>query len=135
MVNIPSTGRFRKKRQPNHVRQAIYHKLFKTKFNRKKMKQLVNLQKRLPTPFSQLSHIMRDMIISTKGVAEQDYNYNMFRGYISHIRKVVRVKETEVPHINTFKRKGSYVRHWLTKTEKTKLARHLIKYAEKRKAK
>jgi len=98
------------------------------------MTTLIKLQQRLPRPFSQLSHIMRDMVISNKGVAEQDYNYNMFRGYISLIRKVVRVKETDIPHTSRFNRKGTYVRHWLTGTEKVKLARHLIKYAEKRKA-
>ena len=79
---------------------------------------------KLKSPNTQLTFILYHMINSDKGIAERDTNFNMFRGYISLIRKVVDVKHTEVPFKNVFGHKGKYRRHWLTNSDKKKAAKY-----------
>jgi hypothetical protein len=77
-------------------------------------------------PKTQIQSVLYRLINSVKGLAERDTNYNMFRGYISILRRDLLIKHTDVPHVNIFGRKGYYRRHWLTESEKRK-ARKLYK--------
>ena len=74
----------------------------------------------LPKPKTQLTSVLYKLIHSSKGVAERDTNYNMFRGYISILRRSLNIKHTDIPFTNSFGRKGKYRRHWITLTEKKK---------------
>jgi len=78
----------------------------------------------LQKPDTQLKFILHYLINSTKGISERDTNFNMFRGYISIIRRSIpSLKFTEVPFKNVFGHKGKFRRHWLTDTDKKKAVR------------
>jgi hypothetical protein len=74
----------------------------------------------LPKPNTQEKTILYQLITSTKGIAERDTVFNMFRGHVSNLRKKLNIKHTDVPFVNQFGRPGKFRRHWLTETEKKK---------------
>jgi hypothetical protein len=80
----------------------------------------------LPKPNSQVKFILHYLITHSRGIAERDTNFNMFRGHISNLRKHITIKHTDVPFVNIFKHKGKYRRHWLTETEKKKATKYYL---------
>ena len=85
----------------------------------------------LPTYNSQTTHILFKLITKDKGVSEQQFSYNGFRSRISELRKRLTIKETEVDFVNRFKRSSSYLRHWISNSEKQKAIKLYLKLVKK----
>lgn len=68
----------------------------------------------LPPPKSRKAELLLDMI-SGKMIAEQDYDYNRFRGDISDLRNKyqVPIRHAEEPFENIYHHKGKFRKHFI----------------------
>lgn len=69
---------------------------------------------KLAEPKSRKAELLRDLILG-KVIAEQDYNYNRFRGDISDLKNKyhVPIRFAEEDFTNVYKHKSRYRKHYL----------------------
>ncbi len=71
----------------------------------------------LPKPKSQIQTILRDLIVKPS-IKEWDYSWTMFRGYISTLRRKLKLKHKDKKFVNSFGRKSHYRIHFLDQKDK-----------------
>lgn len=73
----------------------------------------------LAPPKNQMAHLLRDMI-EGKMIAEQQYQYNRFRGSISDLINDYGcpIRHNDVPFTNSFGRESRYRKHYIMEIDR-----------------